>query len=115
MFRFITFAATALASSAAWAGCSNYTDGSLPFDKPVVELCVGVECDRTELAYACGNVHGISVGYTNGMVLLASENRIEVRRADGTLVRPQDWSRMSCDQIGGYDDADACGFVENLN
>jgi hypothetical protein len=58
---------------AAFAGCANYEDGSMPGPAPRAILCYKGKCDDTTLSYECGNMSGIKVGYANGLFIDVNE------------------------------------------
>lgn len=64
--RLILAACLTALSNVAYAGCANYTDGSLPYAPPEVVTCYDGECEQTTLDYECGNSSGVQHGYANG-------------------------------------------------
>jgi len=105
-----------LAPSAAWAGCANYTDGTISEPAPEVTLCFGDDCHVTRLMYECGNAH---------MAMYAFDNRWEVSIGDASFapdqpnepilvvdgaIVPRDLHKLfRCDG-----DDEVCGFVRNI-
>lgn len=53
----------------AWAGCSNYLDGSAYVSAPRATLCIAGACEQTALDYDCGNAFGAQWGYHNGLTV----------------------------------------------
>lgn len=51
---------------AAWAGCTNYVDGSLSTPAPKVTTCFEGACEDTTVDFTCGNIHGAFIGFANG-------------------------------------------------
>jgi hypothetical protein len=72
--RLILAACLTALSNAAYAGCANYTDGSLPDAPPEVVTCYDGECELTTVDYHCGNAHGAQFGYANGWKAAISED-----------------------------------------
>ena len=73
MNRLAYLAAAALACLVSFAagpvmaGCTDYAEG---IAAPAVNVCVGAMCQDTTIAYECGNIHAVQVGYTNSLRLV---------------------------------------------
>ncbi|PWE56758.1 hypothetical protein DEM27_10370 [Metarhizobium album] len=55
-----------VAVQGAWAGCGNYTDGSLDEPAPMVIICFDGKCEDAKMEFECGNAHGAQIGYSGG-------------------------------------------------
>ncbi|AKS46856.1 hypothetical protein SAMN05444287_1980 [Octadecabacter temperatus] len=54
-------------SGSAFAGCANFTDGSLPDNSaPVVRICYDDVCDITTQDYICSTMNTYHAGYAIG-------------------------------------------------
>lgn len=80
----------------AWAGCSNYVDGSTDGAAPRAKMCIAGFCEETAQEYSCGNVSTAQWGYLNGLTINVM--------ADGTVAAAMngfeiDVSRIKCTEI----------------
>lgn len=94
----IAAAILALAAPQTWAGCSNYTDGSLTEPAPRVTICFDGVCEETTVDFECGNVHGAQIGYANGL-------RIELSVDDDPVIyrirtyTPEEFAKITCEPV----------------
>jgi len=106
MFRLIAAAAFALMTAPAWAGCSNFTDGSLKTAAPRAEICIGDACESTAADFQCGNASGAQYGYANGLRVSFGEG--DAVSASMNKV-PVDYAKITCRDI----DEGACFPTKN--
>jgi len=94
----IAIAATAfsLTLSSAWAGCSNYTDGSLATPAPRVSMCIDGACEDTTVDFECGNATGAQIGYANGLRIEYSEGAAPVVYRVHVYA-PKEIAKMTCE------------------
>lgn len=88
--------AFALLASPAWAGCDNYTDGSLKTPAPRATICVGGDCTETTADFQCGNKDGAQYGYANGLRVDFDRAGKVAAKMDGALI---DTSTLTCTEI----------------
>ncbi|KQT54620.1 hypothetical protein ASG43_03270 [Aureimonas sp. Leaf454] len=69
MLKFLVVGIGVLAAGPAWAGCANYTDGSVSSPAPRAEVCFKGKCEQTTLNFSCSNAYSSQVGFANGWEL----------------------------------------------
>ena len=68
--KYLLAAFFACSVSAAFAGCSNFTDGSLSsIEAPLYRVCYDDVCDITQQDYVCSNINSYQAGYAIGWTL----------------------------------------------
>ena len=112
MKRLALALALLLAPSAAWAGCANYTDGTISEPAPEVTLCFGGDCQTTTLSVECGNIHMAGYSFANGWSFSAANAEWSTDGKPSKTVRindrdipVRDWPKVSC--TGADDICDA--------
>lgn len=95
MIRLAAIPAVLLFAVPAYAGCANFTDGSLSAPAPRAVICFDGDCEETTLDWACGNVHGASASYANGWRFDVSDAGETVQRR-GTKVDP---AKVTCEEV----------------
>jgi hypothetical protein len=73
------------------AGCSNYTDGSMPGPAPKAILCYKGVCDPTTVNDECSNIYSTHVSYANGLILSAQANGPVVFENKYKKMNGRDW------------------------
>ncbi len=66
MRKFLMVGMVVLMAGPAWAGCENYTDGSLSAEAPRADICFKGKCETTAVDVSCGNSTSFFVIYANG-------------------------------------------------
>ena len=94
-----------LGMASAYAGCSNYTDGSMNSPAPRAVLCFYSKCERITLSYTCVNAYSAQAEWANGwkLELDPTRKRVYAARA-GQIFKNKDAKRLTCREI----DQDAC-------
>lgn len=95
MLRILAIA-LAMMASPAWAGCSNYIDGSLKTKPPRALLCIAEACEETTLSVECGNIHGAGFSYANGFSVTWDPERGTSAVMNGTDI---DFRQVKCTAI----------------
>lgn len=111
MFRSLLLVAAFTAPTAAYAGCENYTDGSLKAPAPKVTICFDGKCEKTTLDYSCANVHSAQTGYANGWRIEETspeEGKPETKESIFVykVLDPKNYAKMTCKS----DDEEACAL-----
>ncbi len=118
MLRLLVYAAALmLTAGASWAGCANYTDGSMFSPAPRILVCFDGDCEETTLDYVCGSAHGSQWGYANGWRGAFSpegtprdltDDKRAVWRPDGSILPEEDHGKLVCYAVDD-DFVEGCG------
>ena len=93
-----------LSAGSAYAGCANYTDGSISTPPPRAVICLDGSCEETVMEYECGSAQGVQIGYANGLLLSYEDSSVKAYRNE----KPVDLSKVTCKDI----DESACRFPD---
>ncbi len=87
-------------ATSAYAGCSDFTDGSIDTKPPRVEICFRGECEITVLTVECGNVSTAFHRYANGFTVSRDfEGRRTVVERRSRIIPQRDWKQLTCREI----------------
>lgn len=98
MTRPVFIAAVLFYPFPAWAGCANYTDGSLPDPAPRVTICIDGKCGKTTLDFECGTATSAQIGYANGLRLEFSGGTNLVTLA-GRILTAGEIAKITCEPV----------------
>ena len=103
----------AMTSAPAFAGCANYTDGTITAAAPKVIICFKDKCDKTTLDWQCSNVSSTGFGYAVGWQVSYAINQKTSKQTVKIFwkdkeIKAEDHGNLSCYAIDG--NKNSCGF-----
>lgn len=95
--------ALVVVSGPAWAGCSNYTDGSLQAEPPEVVICYKGLCGQTQIDAVCASAHSALIELANGWRADYDDEVLSVRYQGGAVPDPE---AVACHYLDGQSPCD---------
>jgi hypothetical protein len=94
-----------MCASPVYAGCSDFTEGSIGH-APRVTLCYKGKCDDTTLDILCGNAFRSNIQYANGLIIYITEGKNQTPEFYNNLgkkMRAKDWTCKAINTSPGID------------